>query len=310
MKNAFLVLLPIFILQGADQSAPRPKILGIAHAAFYVSDLEKTRGFYRDFLGYAEPFALKNADQTGDRIAFIKINDYQYIELFNEKPRAVQQLNHISFYTEDAHKMRDYLASKGVKVPDKVGKGKTGNFNYNITDPDGNIVEMVEYQPDSWTGQRYGKLMPDTRISDHIAHVGVVIGPLAASMRFYHDLLGFNEFWRGGGSPSMVSWVNARVPDGRDYLEMMLYDTLPDPAKRGTKNHICLVVPDVEKAVAMLKSRPAYKTYGKDIAVKVGVNHKRQANLFDPDETRIELMEADTFDGKPVPPSTAPVALP
>ena len=298
------------ILRGADQSASRPKILGIAHAAFYVGDLEKTRGFYRDFLGYAESFALKDADQTGDRIAFIKINDYQYVELFNEKPRAVQQLNHISFYTEDARKMRDYLASKGVKVPDKVGKGKTGNFNYNITDPDGNIVEIVEYQPDSWTGQRYGKLMPDTRISDHIAHVGAVIGPLAASLRFYHDILGFNEFWRGGGSPSMVSWVNMRVPDGRDYLEMMLYDTLPDPAKRGTRNHICLVVPDVEKAVATLKSRPAYKTYGRAIDVKLGVNHKRQANLYDPDETRIELMEADTFDGKPVPPSTAPVALP
>ena len=103
----------------------RPKILGIAHAAFYVSDLEKTRVFYKDFLGYAEPFALKNADQSADRIAFIKINDHQYIELFNEKPRAVQQLNHISFYTEDAHKMREYLASKGVKVPEKVGKGKS-----------------------------------------------------------------------------------------------------------------------------------------------------------------------------------------
>jgi lactoylglutathione lyase len=101
-----------------------------------------------------------------------------------------------------------------------------------------------------------------------------------------------------------------RVPDGQDYLEMMLYDKLPDPDKRGTKNHVCLVVPDVEKAVATLRARSAYKNYGKQIEVKLGVNHKRQANLFDPDETRIELMEADTFDGKPVPPSTAPVALP
>ena len=108
----------------------------------------------------------------------------------------------------------------------------------------------------------------------------------------------------------MVSWVNMRVPDGQDYLEMMLYNTLPDADKRGTKNHICLVVPDVEKAVATLKSRPAYETYGQEIEVKTGVNHKRQANLFDPDGTRIEVMEADTFDGKPVSPSVAPVALP
>lgn len=76
---------------------------------------------------------------------------------------------------------------------------------------------------------------------------------LAASMHFYHDILGFNEFWPGGGSPKTLSWVIMRVPDGQDYLEMMLYNTLPHTDKRGTKNHICLVVPDVEEAVATLK---------------------------------------------------------
>jgi len=36
------------------------------------------------------------------------------------------------------------------------------------------------------------------------------------------------------------------------------------------------------------------------------VNRKRQVNLFDPDGTRVELMEPVTIDGKPTPPSTAP----
>jgi hypothetical protein len=38
----------------------------------------------------------------------------------------------------------------------------------------------------------------------------------------------------------------------------------------------------------------------------IGVNGKRQANLFDPDGTRVELMEPVTEDGKPVPSSAAP----
>jgi len=42
-------------------------------------------------------------------------------------------------------------------------------------------------------------------------------------------------------------------------------------------------------------------------AAKVGRNAKRQINLFDPDGTRVEVMEPTTADGKPVPPSTAPV---
>ena len=91
-----------------------------------------------------------------------------------------------------------------------------------------------------------------------------------------------------------------------DLDEFMLYRNLPPPDERGVKNHVCLVVPDVQKAVAQLEARPARKLYSQKIEVKVGVNRKRQANLFDPDGTRIELMEADTVDGKPTPPSTAP----
>jgi lactoylglutathione lyase len=104
--------------------------------------------------------------------------------------------------------------------------------------------------------------------------------------------------------------VNVRVPDGDDYLELMLYDQLPPPDQRGGKNHVCLMVPDVAGAVARLESRPARKDYPRAIEVKVGVNRKRQANLFDPDGTRVELMEPNTIDGQPTPPSTAPPPRP
>lgn len=304
---SLLLLIPMLlaaVLLAGDEPK-RPKILGVAHIAFYVSDLEKTRAFWTDFLGYKECFNLKRKGGDDVRIAFIKINDYQYIELFAEKPRAGQMLNHISFYTENGDQMRDYLATKGVKVPEKVGKGQTGNKNYNITDPDGNIVEIVEYQPDSWTAREKGNFMPDTRISDHIAHVGVLIGAVQPAMDFYHGILGFNEFWRGTGGKTL-SWINMRVPDGQDYLEFMLYGTIPEPDKRGTKNHLSLTVPDAQKAVDILKARPAFKNYGKDLEVQVGVNRKRQVNIYDPDGSRVELMEPNTIDGKPTPPSNAP----
>jgi lactoylglutathione lyase len=299
----FLILAPL--LTKAADAPPRPKILGVAHMAFYVSDLSKAREFWIDLLGYQEVFNLKRKDSTDVRIAFIKINDYQYIELFAEKPRADRMLNHISFYTENADAMRDYLAAKGVKVPEKVGKGQTGNKNYNITDPDGTIVEIVEYQPDSWTAREKGKFMPDTRISDHIPHVGVLIGSASAAQHFYGDILGFTETWRGGGSATKpLSWINMRVPDGVDYLEFMLHGPNPEPDKFGTKNHLALTVADCDKAIAILKTRPAYKDF-KIEDVKVGVNRKKQVNLFDADGTRVELMEPTTIDGKPTPPSTA-----
>ena len=133
----------VTVLRAADE-VKRPHILGISHMAVYVSDLQKARAFYKDFLGYEEPYTLKRDDGT-DRIAFIKINEDQYLELFAEDPKQDGHLNHISFFTDSAGDMRAYLAAKGVKVPEKVGKGKIGNSNFNITDPDGHTVEIVQY---------------------------------------------------------------------------------------------------------------------------------------------------------------------
>jgi lactoylglutathione lyase len=301
----FLLLLSVVSAAQTTDQVKRPRILGVSHMAVFVSDLQKARAFYKDFLGYEEPYTLKREDGS-DRIAFIKINEDQYLELFAETPKQDGQLNHISFFTDSAEAMHAYLASKGVKVPEKVGKGKIGNSNFNITDPDGHTVEIVQYEPDSWTRREKGKHIPDTRISSHMAHVGVLVGPLDPAMKFYRDILGFQEFWRGSASGKMLSWVNMRVPNGDDYLEFMLYSTPPDAAQMGAKNHVCLITPDIEKAVATLEASPARKNYARPIEIKIGVNGKRQANLFDPDGTRIELMEPNTADGKPVPPSTAP----
>lgn len=301
----FLTILLFAVSASAADKVQRPRILGVSHMALYVSDLEKARSFYKDFLGYGEPYTLKR-DDGSDRIAFIKINEDQYIELFAEPPKRDGHLNHISIQTDSAEQMWEYLASQGVKVPDKVSKGKIGNSNFNITDPDGHTVEILQYELDSWTRQQQGKYLPDTRISSRMMHVGITVGPLEPAMKFYHGILGFNEFWRGSSSGKVLSWVNMRVPDGQDYVEFMLYKDPPDERQLGVRNHICLVVPDIQKAVAILQERAPKTGYTQPIQIKVGVNGKRQANLFDPDGTRVELMEPDTATGKPVPSSSAP----
>jgi len=295
----------------------RPKILGVAHVAIYVKDLAKTRQFYERFLGFGEPFTLPNSDGTGVRIAFVKVNDHQYFEIFTEADRGEGQLNHISLYTDSADRLYAFLKSKGVAVVgDKgsVGKGKTGNKNFNVKDPDGHLVEMVEYMPDSWTARESGKYMPATRISDHILHAGILCGDLDRSLAFYGGVLGFQEFWRGSSTPAVLSWVNIRPAEGTDYIELMLYNRLPAPEARGTAHHAALMVPDAEKALAELKRRAAQGLYtppaGKPMEIRIGVNRKRQINVFDPDGTRIELMEPTTVDGVPAPNSTAPVPHP
>ncbi|MBC8167683.1 MAG: VOC family protein [Bryobacteraceae bacterium] len=290
------------------QQAPqlkRPRITGVAHIALFVHDIEKSRAYYRDLLGYQEVFDLKNPDGSLS-LTFVKINDRQYIELFPEKAPATDRLNHISIEVDDAEAMRAYLGSKGITVPEKVGKGRIKNSNFNVKDPDGHTVEIVQYEPDGWTIRDKGKAMDGPRISTRMLHLGILVGALEPAMKFYRDILGFEEIWRGSRDPKRLDWVNMKVPDGNDYIEFMLYDQIPAETARGSQHHICLEVADIDKSLADLQQRPAREAYTRPMEIRTGINRKRQLNLFDPDGTRSELMESKTVDGKPAISSQAP----
>jgi lactoylglutathione lyase len=168
-------------------------------------------------------------------------------------------------------------------------------------------VEIVQYQPNGWTLLNKGKFLPDTRISDHVGHAGILVGDVEASKNFYEDILGFHEIWRGSKNKKTISWIHEQMPDTKDFLELMLYSDLPDPTKRGKYHHFCLEVPDINAAKATLESRAAKIGYTQPMEIQVGVNRKRQLNVYDPDGTRVELMEPFTIDHMPTPPSDAPL---
>src|SRR5437660_12811956 len=122
MNYVPLAFIVIFIFSAAtsllgQEEIQRPRILGVAHIALYTSDLANARSFYEDFLGFQEPFTLKR-DDGSVRIAFVKVNDAQYVELFTDSPKQDGQLNHIAVLTDNASQMRDYLAEHGIKVPE------------------------------------------------------------------------------------------------------------------------------------------------------------------------------------------------
>jgi lactoylglutathione lyase len=292
-----------------DASLQHPRITGISHAGYFVSDLPKSISFWHDLLGFDESYDIKKPGTSEVRIAFIKINDHQHIELFNEPPaHPPNWMSHLCFSVDNVEQMRAYLRSKGIQVkPGNGGKTRTGDYAFEIQDPDGTLIEFVQSLPDGMEAQAAGKFMPSTRISDAILHVGFLVGNTEKSLAFYRDVLGFKETWRGSSNPTELSWINLQVPGDADYIELMLYRTLPKTF--GTQNHISLVVPDMQKALDILQSRPAYRTYltySKPLEMHVGKNGKRQVNIYDPDGTRVELMEDQTVDGKPVPSSTAP----
>lgn len=269
----------------AGQPGPRTadagaSITGVAHIAYYVSDLNKARGYYKDFLGFEQACSLKNPDGS-DHAVYIKINDDQYIKLVAEEPKNYGFLHDVAFAAVDADRARSAIEAMGVKVPGGVGKDEAGNLSFGITDPFGYTVEVIQYKSDSMTGRTKGKFMPGNRISTHIDHVGILVGDRARAAKFYSDIFGFVS--EGDGSKQ-------KIGAGPDRFEIGFERKPPTAARFHVKNHICLSVPDVPGIADMLRAKASAKNY-REIETHSLDNGKHVAELYDPDGNRVELME-------------------
>ncbi len=260
--------------------------MGVAHIGLKTDDLAAARQFYGHVLGYQEPFTL-DKPAGGLMLTYFKVNDHQYIEVFPElKNPAEDRLSHIAFETTDIQQLRDYLASKGVQVPATLHPGLDGNVSMMLKDPDGHNVEFVEYKQGSLHTKNFGKFLPDTRVSQRIIHVGVSIADQSAADKFYKDILGFHSIWYGGMKDDRTDWVDMRVPDGTDWLEYMLNVHNPTPRTLGVMHHLALGVSSVEAGYKTVVERGMNAE-----KPKVGRDGKWQLNLYDPNGTRVELME-------------------
>jgi catechol 2,3-dioxygenase-like lactoylglutathione lyase family enzyme len=270
----------------APGEAERPAIVGLAHVGLFVSDINKADEFYGHVLGFGH-FNL-DKPSGGLMLNYYKVNDHQYIEIYpGLQGDSQDRLSHVAFETTDARKLRDYLASKGIKVPGSLKPGLDKNLSFMVDDPEGRRIEFVQYMKGSLHASKNGSLVPGTRVSEHMIHAGFVVHDRAAEDKFYKDILGFTVMWYGGMKDNEVNWVDMRVPDGNDWLEYMLRVNNPSIKTRGVMNHLALGVKSIQ---------PAYQTILKHGGQppqppKIGRDGKWQLNLYDPDLTRVELME-------------------
>ncbi|CAN5815583.1 hypothetical protein BH11BAC3_BH11BAC3_16720 [soil metagenome] len=310
IRTVALFLLTVVLLsmgypkKGMD--IKRPPITGIAYAAFFTKNVESSRKFYTNYLGFAEPFSVMAPNKKDLSFTNFKINDWQFVEIFPEKIKGGNRLNYFAIETTDAEAMRKYLVSKGVRVPKKIAQTSTGNKGFFITDPNGTLLEIIQYQPQIREVNNIGKDLAATRIAARISHVGFMVPDADKAIAFYCGILGFKEIWRGGKDAKNVTWVNLQVPDGKDYIELMLYDKEQSEENMGVLNHICLEVADVTVSAATLANKTLPQGCKQTTAMKTGINKKRQINCFDIDGTRVEIMESKTIDGQPAPSSAAP----
>jgi lactoylglutathione lyase len=177
-------------------------------------------------------------------------------------------------------------------VPEKLTTGRDKNLHLMVEDPEGHKVEFVQILPASDHKSAEGKFLSGRRISDRIPHLGITVRNIEGANKFYRDILGFSEIWRGGVNDSTVSYINMKIPESSDYIEYMIVDDKMTTSRLHSAHHICLMVPDIQKALEILRLRNERADIDWS---RLGRNNRWLLNLYDPDKTRIELMEPHTF---------------
>jgi len=271
---SFTILLVCFS-SFADEPPARPSITGIAFVLIAASNLENSRGFYGKELGLA-------VDSRGcgapDSPCFA-LNGSQFVAL--GKPKSDTSLvNEVGFLTDSVAGLKRYLTAHGVQTSD-ITISESGMEFFVVWDPEGHQIAFVQPRGREGVSVR-------SQVGARIIHAGFVVHDRAAEDKLYKDILGFHVYWHGGMKEGEDNWVDMQVPDGTDWIEYMLRVS-PDASHKtlGVMNHIALGVPDIHAAQQQLIKNGWKGTE----EPKIGRDGKWQLNLYDPDETRVELME-------------------
>lgn len=298
------ILLLSLILPLAALAQSRPPITGISHIAVYTSNPQATEKYYVHDIGL-----LKGPDPENPAGVRYYVNSTQFVEVLPlPAGNAPTRLDHLAYITADAEALRLYLAAHKVEVPAGVEHGSDGSLWFHVKDPEGNVVGFV--QPPAHPAPVTGA----NPIGHHIIHVGMMIHSKDASDKFYRDILGFRPYWFGGAKPDRIDWVSQQVPEGRDWLEYMLTPMPPGSSPEvqqkvlGVLNHLSIGVVNMEKAVTTLDSEG--RLDNQHTPMQIGKDGKWQFNLFDPDLTRLELMEFSNVEKPCCSPFTAENPVP
>ena len=274
----------ISLLAARPQGQPqRPRISGIDHVTIYASDINKSRRFYSDVFG----LTAGCPQYEGSEPCFLVGPANQRLLLqqtpIETKNSALKNwLAEVAFATDNLTEMRRYLLAHDVSAG-IAQKNSEGVEYFRVRDPEGNRIAFVQ-RPSNPVGYAPGS----KQISTRLIHAGFVVKDMATENRFYVDLLGFRLYWYGGFKDNGMDWYEIQVPDGPDWIEYML--NIPanaDHKELGVQNHFSLGVKDVHAAASQLYSN-GLKTFD---GPEIGRDGKDSLDAYDPDGTRVEVME-------------------
>jgi catechol 2,3-dioxygenase-like lactoylglutathione lyase family enzyme len=256
-------LTAVFCLLLGNTPQPPVPLTGIAHVAFRVRDVAKSREFYQR-LGYQQAFELH--DPGKPPVSYIKINDQQFIELYggvDDTPPA--GLLHLCYETSDMRALVQAFTARGWNSLD-ARKARAGNMLLLLRDPETRIIEFTQYLPASLHFEDRGKHLGEHRASERLLQATISVQDLTSETNFYVSKLGFDLLARCDGR-------TLRLP-GNSAEAIELEATSPD-----WKPKLVFEITSLSRTLdALHQAGLAVKTQGDSLSVE------------DPDGTQLEFV--------------------
>jgi catechol 2,3-dioxygenase-like lactoylglutathione lyase family enzyme len=184
-------LLTLFLFPTlATAQIPTATLAGIAHVAFRVSDLTRSRYFYQK-LGFEQAFTLTKDGKTTE--AFFKVNDHQFIEIYPQQDSS-QSIGfmHLCFESTDLAGLNHAYLARSL-TPTPVQHAGAGNLLFTMVGPEEQNIEYTQYMPGSLHSKDQGQHLGADRISKEIWGVSLRMEDPVLARTFYEQNLGFHE---------------------------------------------------------------------------------------------------------------------
>jgi catechol 2,3-dioxygenase-like lactoylglutathione lyase family enzyme len=273
-------------------ASPRPlaHLSALYHVGFWVKDIQKSRAFYGNYLGLAEPYVLNYPSGALQMVA-LEIREGESVFLFPGAAKILpngDNLANLGLVTDDVAALHDQLATNGVKAT-AARRARQGNWYFGIKDLDGHALEITQFEPDAPGVKQPGRGRLAPPLATRLRSATISVADLAAAAAYYRDQLGFKETRRG--RDGTCERIELRVPDGRSCIVLQ-----HDRAELGTGGarampEFCLEVPDAGRTFALLKQRAAVGGFPPPSPVEFRPDGARETSCVDPDGTRVVLWE-------------------
>jgi len=240
-------------MPASDRTPARPEFAD-PHVTLYAADLDPSRGFYRDVLGFTETFRVPRdgvPDYSELRLGSFRLGiaTFDVVERHHgiRTDRGPPRFE-VAFHANDVDGAYGWATSRGaarIKSPyDFLGYIHSAC----VADPDGNYVSFYTHLPVTTTAD------PTVRPTLEDPLFNLYTTDIERALQFYHGLLGGSETFRvpKPGPPSHVEMKLGSLNLAVSTLEALKRDHGLSGGGGPPRSEVVLSVKDVDAAYAWM----------------------------------------------------------